>query len=66
MSAPDLPTNEYTWLGVDDVKAKAKQIPEQSLKEWLATLPQFYQHQSTIFTDLGKSKGHSKTGCQIC
>ena len=50
----------YFRLGDDDVKTKAKHIPETALKEYLATIPQFYQHRSTIFTDLGKSNGFFK------
>ncbi|PLW15565.1 hypothetical protein PCANC_10695 [Puccinia coronata f. sp. avenae] len=58
-SASNIDKKEYTRLGVDDVKARVKQISEEELKSYLATIPEFYQHRSTIFKDLGESIGHS-------
>jgi hypothetical protein len=49
--------NNYIELGVEDVKTKAKQIPEKVLKEYLANIPWFYQHRSTVVTVLGISQG---------
>ncbi|PLW48948.1 hypothetical protein PCANC_10683 [Puccinia coronata f. sp. avenae] len=43
---------QYFPLEFDDVKSKAKQISEETLKQYLATIPQFYQHPSTVFTGL--------------
>jgi hypothetical protein len=51
---------QYFPLEFDDVKSKAKQISEETLKQYLATIPQFYQHPSTVFTGLGESKKYSE------
>jgi hypothetical protein len=42
---------------MDDVKDIAKEIPEEVLKKYLETIPQFYKHESTVFTDWSKSNG---------
>jgi hypothetical protein len=49
--------NKCTWLGPGDVMSRAKQIPEEEIENYLATIPQFYQQRSTILTDLGKLEG---------
>jgi hypothetical protein len=52
-----------TPLAFEDVENIVKHIPEEALKQYLATIPQFYQHQSTIFKDLGKSKVYFRKSC---
>jgi hypothetical protein len=48
--------DKYIPLEFDDVKEKVKEIPENLLKEYLATNSELYKAASNVFTDLGKSK----------
>jgi hypothetical protein len=51
----DIINNKYILLNVDVVKSGVKEIPEEALQQYLATVPQFYEDQSAYFPDLGKS-----------
>jgi hypothetical protein len=57
-STASIQTKEFmiSELEIGNVKSRAKQIPQEAVKHCLTTIPLFYQHQSTVFTDLGKSK----------
>jgi hypothetical protein len=44
----------FTRLKEADVRTTAGQIPEEALKQHLSKIPQFYKHQSLVFSDLGK------------
>jgi hypothetical protein len=52
----NLNKDKYVQLESNDLMTRVKQIPKEVVKQHLATIPQFYQHRSTIFTDLGESK----------